>query len=109
VVFTINSSAAAKAGFTTDQITVISSAIVDGEPATSPLIINDRPYTLRVRYPTANRSSLEAMGNTMIVNSNGGTATLGSISTVSEVPGQTEILRDNLQQEKEVTGASRRD
>jgi multidrug efflux pump subunit AcrB len=103
VVFTINSSAAAKAGFTTDQITVISSAIVDGEPATAPLIINDRPYTLRVRYPPATRASLEAMGNTMIVNSNGGTATLGSISTVSELPGQTEVLRDNLQREKEVT------
>ena len=102
VVFTINTSAAAKAGFTTDQISVISSAIVDGEPAAAPLIINDRPYTLRVRYPAATRASLEAMGNTMIVNSNGGTATLGSISTISELPGQTEILRDNLQQEKEV-------
>ena len=27
----------------------------------------------------------------------------GSLATISEVPGQTEILRDNLQQEKEVT------
>ncbi len=45
------------------------------------------------------------MSNTMLVNANGGTATLGSISTVTEVPGQTEILRDNLQREKEVTGA----
>jgi multidrug efflux pump subunit AcrB len=103
VVFNVNPVAAAKAGFTTDQITVISSAIVDGEPTTAPVIINDRPYTLRVRYPSATRASLEAMGNTMIVNSNGGTATLGSISTISELPGQTEILRDNLQQEKEVT------
>jgi multidrug efflux pump subunit AcrB len=103
VVFTINPTAAAKAGFTTDQLTTIASAIVDGEPATTPVIINDRPYTLRVRYPESNRSSLEAMSNTMIVNSNGGTATLGSISTVSEVPGQTEILRDNLQREKEAT------
>ena len=25
--------------------------MVDGEPATTPVIINDRPYTLRVRYP----------------------------------------------------------
>jgi len=104
VVFTINPVAAAKAGFTTDQLTTIASAIVDGEPATTPVIINDRPYTLRVRYPAANRASLEAMSNTMIVNSNGGTATLGSISTISEVPGQTEILRDNLQREKEATG-----
>ena len=103
VVFTINPSAAAKAGFSTDQLSVISSAIVDGEAATAPLIINNRPYTLRVRYAAANRASLEAMSNTMLVNSNGGTATLGSISTVRELPGQTEILRDNLQQEKEVT------
>jgi multidrug efflux pump subunit AcrB len=102
LVFNINPAAAAKAGFTTDQLTVISSAIVDGEPATAPLIINDRPYTLRVRFPAANRASLEAMNNLMIVNGNGGSATLGAVSTVVELPGQTEILRDNLQQEKEV-------
>ncbi len=103
VVFKINPAASAKAGFTTDQLTTIASAIVDGEPATAPLIIGDRPYTLRVRYAAANRASLEAMNNTMIVNSNGGSATLGSVSSIEEVPGQTEILRDNLQQEKEVT------
>jgi multidrug efflux pump subunit AcrB len=103
VVFTIDPLAAAKAGFTTDQLTTVAAAIVDGEPATTPVIVNDRAYTVRVRYPQTSRASLEAMSNTMIVNSNGGTATLGSMSTVSEVPGQTEILRDNLQQEKEVT------
>jgi multidrug efflux pump subunit AcrB len=103
VVFHINPQTAAKAGFTTDQLTVVASAIVDGEPASAPIIINDRPYTLRVRFPQSNRSSLEAMSDTMLVNSNGGTSTLGSLSTISEVPGQTEVLRDNLQQEKEVT------
>jgi multidrug efflux pump subunit AcrB len=103
VVFTVNPAAAAKAGFTTDQLTTVAAAIVDGEPATAPLIINDKPYTLRVRYPASSRASLEAMNNTMIVNANGGSATLGSVSTFAEVPGQTEILRDNLQQEKEVT------
>jgi CzcA family heavy metal efflux pump len=103
VVFTVNPAAAAKAGFTTDQLTTVAASIVDGEPATAPMIINDKPYTLRVRYPASSRSSLEAMNNTVIVNSNGGSATLGSVSTFTEVPGQTEILRDNLQQEKEVT------
>jgi len=103
VVFYINTQTAAKAGFTTDQLSVVASAIVDGEPTATPIIVNDRPYTLRVRYPAANRASLEAMSNTILVNSNGGTATLGSMSTVTELPGQTEILRDNLQQEKEVT------
>jgi len=100
VVFNINTQTAAKAGFTTDQLSVVASAIVDGEPTATPIIVNDRPYTLRVRYPAANRASLEAMSNTILVNSNGGTATLGSMSTVTELPGQTEILRDNLQQEK---------
>ncbi len=103
VVFNINPQSAAKAGFTVDQLTVIASAIVDGEPATNPLIINDRPYGLRVRYPAANRANVEAMANTLLVNSNGGTATLGSLATIMNAPGQTEILRDNLQQEKEVT------
>lgn len=103
VVFNINPATAARAGFTTDQLTAVASAIVDGEPATAPVIIDDRPYTLRVRYPQANRASLEAMSNTMLVNSSGGTATFGSLATVTELPGQTEVLRENLQREKEVT------
>ena len=103
VIFNVNPATAAKAGFTTDQLTVVASAIVDGEPSTAPVIIDQKPYTLRVRYPGSSRASLEAMNNTLVVNSNGGSATLGSIATFTEVPGQTEILRDNLQQEKEVT------
>ena len=103
VVFEVNPQTAAKAGFTTDQLTTAASTIVDGEPAATPVVINDRPYTLRVRFPEANRSSLEAMSNTMLVNSNGGTATLGSMADVKELPGQTEILRDNLQRDVEVT------
>jgi multidrug efflux pump subunit AcrB len=104
VVFTVNPQTAAKAGFTTDQLTTVATALVDGEPAATPVIINDRPYGLRVRFPQPNRSSLEAMSNTLLVNSTGGTATLGSLATVSELPGQTEIIRENLQRDVEVTG-----
>src|SRR5580704_8109792 len=103
VVFTVNPHTASKAGFTTDQLVVAASAIVDGEPATTPVVINDRPYTLRVRYPEANRGSLEGMSNTLLVNSTGGTATFGSLAAVTELPGQTEILRENLQRDVEVT------
>jgi multidrug efflux pump subunit AcrB len=103
VVFEINPMAASQAGFTTDQLAVAASAIVDGEPASSAVIIDDRPYTLRVRFPEANRTSLNAMSNTMLVNSAGGTATLGSLAKVTEVAGQTEILRENLQRDVEVT------
>jgi multidrug efflux pump subunit AcrB len=103
VVFAVNPAAASQAGFTTDQLAVAASAIVDGEPSTSSVIIDDRPYTLRVRFPEANRASLDAMSNTMLVNSAGGTATLGSLATVTELPGQTEILRENLRRDVEVT------
>jgi multidrug efflux pump subunit AcrB len=103
VTFTINSATAAKAGFTTDQIDLAASAIVDGEPALTPVIVNDRPYGLRVRYPEANRASLEAMSDTLLVNSSGQTATLGSLAAINELPGQTEILRENLQRDVEVT------
>jgi multidrug efflux pump subunit AcrB len=37
------------------------------------------------------------------VNSSGGTATLGSLAYVEEFPGQTEIVRESLQREVEVT------
>jgi multidrug efflux pump subunit AcrB len=104
LVFAVNSQAASKAGFTTDQLAVAASAIVDGEPASTPVIVNDRPYVLRVRFPNSNRASLEAMSNTPLVNSSGGTATLGSLATVTEVAGQTEIRRENLQRDVEVTG-----
>jgi multidrug efflux pump subunit AcrB len=103
VVFNVNPQTAAKAGFLADQLAVAASAIVDGEPAANPVIVNDRPYTLRVRFPESNRSSLEAMSNTLLVSPAGGTATLGSVATVSELPGQTEILRENLQRDVEVT------
>jgi multidrug efflux pump subunit AcrB len=103
LVFAVNPQAASKAGFTTDQLAVAASAIVDGEPASTPVIVNDRPYILRVRFPNSNRASLEAMSNTPLVNSSGGTATLGSLATVTEVAGQTEIRRENLQRDVEVT------
>jgi len=97
VVFTVDPVRAAKAGFTTDQLTTVASAIVDGEPATTPMVINDRPYTVRVRYPKGARASLEAMRDTVLVNANGGTTTLGAVADVSELPGQIEVIRDNLQ------------
>jgi multidrug efflux pump subunit AcrB len=103
VVFQVNPDAAARAGFSVDELTTDASAILDGEPAPTPVVVNDRPYTFRVRFPEANRSSLEAMQNTMLVSSTGGTATLGSLGAVTELPGQTEISRDNLERLVSVT------
>jgi multidrug efflux pump subunit AcrB len=67
------------------------------------VVANNRAYNVRVRFPEQNRSSLESMSNTLLVSSAGRTATLGSLAQLSELPGQTEINRENLQRMVEVT------
>ena len=99
----VNPQTAARAGFTTEEVELDASAIIEGEPAPTPLVVNGQARTLRVRFPDANRSSLDAMSNTLLVGSGGQTATLGSLAAITEVPGQTEILRENLQRDVAVT------
>jgi len=103
VTFQVDPSVAARAGFTTEEVAVDASAILEGEPASTPVVTNDRAYTLRVRFPAANRVSLEAMRDTLLVSSTGHTATLGALASVVENPGQTEIRRENLQRDVAVT------
>ena len=103
-VFQVNPTVAARAGFTADEAAVDASAILEGEPAPPPVIIGDRPYGVRVRFPEANRASLQAISNTLLVSSSGQTATLGSLATVTELPGQMEIMEENLQRVVYVTG-----
>jgi len=93
VTFQVDPSVAARAGFTAEEIAVDASAILEGEPAPTPVVTNSRAYTLRVRFPAANRASLEAMRDTLLISSSGHTATLGALATVVETPGQTEIRR----------------
>ena len=103
VTFQVDPSVAARAGFTAEEVALDASAILEGEPAPTPVVTNDRAYTLRVRFPAANRASLEAMRDTLLVSSTGHTATLGALSTVVENPGQTEVRRENLQRDVAVT------
>jgi multidrug efflux pump subunit AcrB len=103
VTFQVDPSVAARAGFTAEEIALDASAILEGEPAPTPVVANDRAYTLRVRFPAGNRASLEAMRDTLLVSSTGHTATLGALATVVENPGQTEIRRENLQRDVAVT------
>src|SRR5258707_4901777 len=46
---------------------------------------------------------MDGMSNTLLVSSSGRTATLGSLAEINELPGQTEIIRENLQRVVEVT------
>jgi multidrug efflux pump subunit AcrB len=103
VTFQVDPSVAARAGFTAEEVALDAAAILEGEPAPTPVVANDRAYTLRVRFPAANRASLEAMRDTLLVSSSGHTATLGALANVVEVPGQTEVRRENLQRQVAVT------
>ncbi|HLJ26654.1 MAG TPA: efflux RND transporter permease subunit [Candidatus Angelobacter sp.] len=101
--FKVNPTVASRAGFTAEEVSTDATAIMQGVPADAPLVANSRAYTIRVRFPEQNRASIEAMSNTLLTSSTGKTATLGTLAQVNEQPGQTEIIRENLQRLVEVT------
>lgn len=103
VTYQVDPTVAARSGFTPEEIAVDASAILEGEPAATPVIINDRSYTIRVRFPEGNRSSLDRMSNTLVASATGKSASLGSLATLNTDPGQTEVRRENLQRVVEVT------
>jgi CzcA family heavy metal efflux pump len=101
--YRVDQAMAARAGFTPAEIELDVSAILQGEPAPTPVVVNDRPYTIRVRFPESTRSSPDTIRNTLLVSSTGKTGTLGSLSTAEEIPGQNEVRRENLQRNVTVT------
>jgi len=105
IVMNVDPVVAARSGFTPQEIELDASAVLQGEPATTPLVIGDRPYTIRVRFPDSSRESLESIRNTMITSSSTGkTATLGTLAKFDTEAGQTEIQREDLLRRVAVTG-----
>ena len=102
-VFTVDPAAAARAGFTAQEVELDASAMLQGEPAPPPVVVNDRSYNIRVRFPKSTRASLEAIQNTLLISGTGKTGTIGTLAGMKEIPGQTEIRRDNLQRNVQVT------
>jgi CzcA family heavy metal efflux pump len=103
VVFNVDPAVVARAGFTPEEVSTDASAILLGVPTVTPLILNDRAYTIRVRLPQDSRGSLASMSNTLLNSSTGKTATLGSVAQISQIAGQNEIRQENLQREVSVT------
>jgi multidrug efflux pump subunit AcrB len=103
IVFKVNPAVAARAGFSPEEVATDAAAMLGGEPVPTPVVTNDRAYTLRVRFPQANRASMEAMRDTLLTSSTGRTATLGALATISELPGQLEVRSENLQRVVAVT------
>ncbi len=102
--FQISPVLAARYGFTPQEVAEDATAILDGLPTTEPLIVNGRPYTIRVRLPEESRSSLAAIQNSVFNSSTGHTATLGDMAQITQLPPQNEIRRENLQQDIIVSG-----
>jgi len=102
--FQVNPTVAARLGFTPTEVSEDATSILDGVASTMPLIANERPYTIRVRMPNDTRTSLDAIQNTVFNSATGKLASLGSLATVSQLPPQNEIRRENLQQLVVVTG-----
>ncbi|MEO6983140.1 MAG: efflux RND transporter permease subunit, partial [Edaphobacter sp.] len=103
IIYKVNPLITSQAGFTPEEVEIDASAILDGEPATTPLVVNSRAYTIRVRFPQQYRASTEAMNNTLLTSATGSTATLGSLAQIVNQPGQLEILQENLQRYVAVT------
>jgi CzcA family heavy metal efflux pump len=105
IVMKVDPVIAARSGFTPQEIELDASAILQGEPATTPVVVNDRAYTIRVRFPQNTRLTLDQIRNTIITSSSTGkTATLGSVAEFQDEAGQTEIRSENLQRNVAVTG-----
>jgi multidrug efflux pump subunit AcrB len=105
IVMKVDPVVAARSGFTPQEIEIDASAVLQGEPATTPVVVNDRAYTIRVRFPQDTRATLDQIKNTMITSSSTGkVATLGALADFQTEVGQTEIRRENLQRYVAVTG-----
>ncbi|MCL5006394.1 MAG: efflux RND transporter permease subunit [Acidobacteria bacterium] len=95
IVFHVNTAKAAEAGFTPQSVVTEADVMLDGVAATQPVVVNDRPYALRIRFPRTYRSSLNSMSNTLLISPTGKLATLGTLASMRELPGQIEILQDH--------------
>jgi CzcA family heavy metal efflux pump len=102
--FQIDPVLAGRLGFTPMEVSEDATAILDGLPTNDPIIVNGRPYTIRIRLPEESRASLDSIQNTVFNSSTGHTATLGSLAQVTQLPPQNEIRRENLQQVILVSG-----
>jgi CzcA family heavy metal efflux pump len=102
--FQVDSALAARLGFTPTEVAEDATAILDGLPTNDPIIVNGRPYTIRIRLPEDSRASLDSIENTVFNSSTGHTATLGSLAQITQLPPQNEIRRENLQQVVLVSG-----
>jgi CzcA family heavy metal efflux pump len=102
-VFTVKPTLASQSGFTTADFAIDAAAIVEGEKSEVPLVSNGHSYPIRIRFPRANRESIEAIRNTVVLSPTGHLSALGDLAAVEHIPSQPEIIRENLRRTVVVT------
>jgi multidrug efflux pump subunit AcrB len=102
-IYRIHPDVTAQSGFTPAEVVMDANALLQGEVIPTPMIVNNRPYNIRIRFPDQYRTSPQAMANTVFGSAAGTTASFGSLVSVRNLPGQTEILQENLQRLVEVS------
>lgn len=102
-IYHIHPEITAQSGFTPAEVAIDANALLQGVVAPNPMIVNSRPYNIRIRFPKQYRATPQAMENTVFGSAAGTTASLGSLVSVQNLPGQTEILQENLQRLDEVS------
>jgi CzcA family heavy metal efflux pump len=102
--FQVDPVLAARLGFTPTEVAEDATSILDGVTVNDPVIANGRPYVVRVRLGEETRRSLSTIEETVFNSTTGRTASLGSLATVTQLPPQEEIRRENLQRLVVVTG-----
>ena len=102
--FAVDPVVAGRLGFSPQEVAEDATAILDGLPTNDPMILNGRPYTIRIRLPEDTRSSLEAIQDTVFNSSTGHVGSLGSIAQITQLPPQNEVRTENLQRLVIVSG-----
>ncbi len=102
--FQVNPVVASRLGFTPQEVAEDATSLMDGLATVDPVIVDGRPYTVRVRMSDDHRASLDAIENTVFNSATGHTSTLGALAQVAELPPQNEIRRENLEQVVLVSG-----
>ncbi len=95
--FQVDPQLAARLGFTPTEVAEDATSILDGVTVNDPLISNGKPYTIRVRLGDETRKTLDTIRDTVFNSSSGHTASLASMTTITQLPPQNEIRRENLQ------------
>ena len=95
--FQVDPQLASRLGFTPTEVAEDATSILDGVTVNDPLISDSKPYTIRVRLGEGTRQNLDTIRNTVFNSSSGHTASLGSMTSIAQLPPQNEIRRENLQ------------